>query len=295
MNIAALIKLLNSRPNYPATNGSDETLAVEQFASDNGFQHTLHDPSLVVFDYKAIKTTPAWLGVPLAGIFKDAYQVVRGEYLGFDITIFNYIDNVSKPFLSNGWDLLSPESRSQLTKGIVRIKLPKTFPQIVLDSNKNDRYKHTSGLMTSYQPDQRLSLEGDFDAYFDLFVPRNLQINALSLLAPNLMQILKDSAILFDIEYYGDEMILMTDSYIYDPASMEVLSRALDEQLKYIQRLLQSWNYMPVNQPFDLLKKQAVFGGVTKIGPLRISATASMVISLILFAAVAAFIIIFGK
>jgi hypothetical protein len=84
------------------------------------------------------------------------------------------------------------------------------------------------------------------------------------------MQIVMDSATTFDVEFYGNELILVTRDPIYTPSVMTVALRALEAQLNYMDRLMQSWSYQPRVQPFDLLQKTYVDGSVIKIGRLRI-------------------------
>lgn len=50
-------------------------------------------------------------------------------------------------------------------------------------------------------------------------------------LSPNFMRILMDSASTFDVEFFGDEMILATWDSVYDPVVMQVALNALNEQL----------------------------------------------------------------
>lgn len=52
-----------------------------------------------------------------------------------------------------------------------------------------------------------------------------------------------------------------------------------------MDRLLPSWNYKPLNQPFDLLQKTYFDGTVIKIGFLRIKP--AMMIAIILLGFVA--------
>jgi hypothetical protein len=65
---------------------------------------------------------------------------------------------------------------------------------------------------------------------------------------------------------------------------MQTALTALEAQLHYMDRLLLSWDYQPVNQPFDLLHKTYFDGTVAKIGPLRIKPAAMLIIALLCFA-----------
>lgn len=286
MKLDALAPLTSNIPNYPPETDSLITKAIQQFASDNGFAFQLRNPDLVQYSLRDYKILPAWLGAVGMTVKKDAYYILGGQYMGYPVTMFLMWDN-----LTEGVYYRQPDEQQRLryiqqqTTGIVRITLPKSFPQVVLDSNKNDRVQNS--VRTEYEPSQRLALEGDFAKYFDLYVPIGIQINALSLLAPNMMQILMNHSGLFDVEFRDNELILMTRKSLYSPETMNLLQDALTEQLTYMNRLMQSWNYTPQNQPFDMLEKPNVGGSAIKLGRFRLSAKMQII-------AISAFFIIFA-
>lgn len=285
MNISALQALSLKVPPYPPADGQPEVESIRAFARINGFQYYLKKPELIAYSWHDYKITPAWLGIAGIGAGKDAYNVVNGDYKGFPFWMFQMWDNlVDGDSYENPTTEQEAKFTKQQTTGIVRIQLPKVFPQVVLDSNKNDHIR--SSVKTEYEKSQRLSLEGDFDDFFDLYAPISLQINVLSLLAPNLMQILKNYAGVFDLEFNGREMILMTNATLYDPTVMQALIDALDEQLPYMSNLLASWSYTPQVQPTDYLKKTLVAGRILKVGKWRISAltqVAAVMVAFLLF------------
>ena len=84
------------------------------------------------------------------------------------------------------------------------------------------------------------------------------------------MQLLMASSAHFDIEFYGAEMILVSRESIYAPDIMAQALLALSTELTYLNRLMTSWNYVPVNQPFDTLTYSTLNGDVVKIGPFRL-------------------------
>jgi hypothetical protein len=286
MKLDALAPLTSNIPTYPPEIDSLATKAIQQFASDNGFAFQLRNPDLVQYSWRDYKILPAWLGAVGIAATKDAYYILSGQYMGYPITMFLMWDN-----LTEGVYYRRPNEQQRLryiqqqTAGIVRITLPKSFPQVVLDSNKNDRIQ--SSVRTEYEPSQRLILEGDFAKYFDLYVPTGIQINALSLLAPNMMQILMNHSGLFDVEFRDNELIIMTRKSLYSPETMDLLQEAMTEQLTYMNRLMQSWNYSPKNQPFDMLEKPNIGGSIIKLGRFRLNAKMQII-------AISAFFVIFA-
>lgn len=260
---------------YPEDRPSDkryDTVAIKQFAADNGFSYLMRNDSLVNQSVDR-KHAPAWLGERYL-LGKQAYHVVGGQIADHACTLFIVWENQV-----NGMSYRNPTSEqqqryaAQQSRGIIRVPLPKVFPQVFLDSNKNDRSIlggiRMSSVWVGYKQDQQLSLEGNFAEYFDFYSPKGVHVNTLSLFAPNFMTILQDHAHAFDIEFYGNEMIIITRLPLYTPETMALLERALIEQLAYLDRLMSSWNYTPLEPPFDRLIK----GGTSllKMGRFRVS------------------------
>jgi hypothetical protein len=242
--------------------------AITQFAQANNMTYTVCDQSLFNFptDFDAYKTRPAWAGF-LAGTSNClATHVVSGELYGFPVTMFM----ARQVFGDNHVGGAQVGEMLLTSKSVIRVRLSKVFPQLVLDSNKNDRGT-SSSIEISFNQDQRQSLEGDFDGYFDFFVPRGLQINSLTVLAPNFMRIIMGSSAVFDVEFFGDEMVLISNDPLYTEDVMRSLDAALKEQLTYMSRLLNSWNYTPRTAPFDLLERSFVGGSVVKVGGVRVT------------------------
>lgn len=257
--------------------------AIEAFATANDMVYAPHDQSLV--DYSGglsnWKSLPGWVTSAAGGSTVIAAHILRGNMFGFRVEMFTHM-------WVYGDDTLK-EQRGERgymgfeRTGIIKVKLPKNFPQIVLDSNKNDRGKWSS-VSTIFDRNQIINLEGDFQEYFDFYVPKGLQINALTMLAPNFMQVVMDSAVSFDIEFFGDEMILITKQALYTPEAMQSAYDALHEQLQYMSRLLSSWNYVPLSPPIDLLRRQVIGGGYLKLGKKRISPKSLLIGIGVLFA-----------
>lgn len=267
---------------------------ISNFAAQNQF---VYENSPAVFRSNANNTvgTPAW-----QKRMQNSYGALTNHRIhaiiqGFSVEMellyagFGEGNYSSRGMLSPKQGPHAPGNAEIAYKaGIIRVKLPKIFPQIVLDSRKNDR-----NLMGSLDVDiksgQRLQLEGDFNDYFDLYSPVGLQVNTLSVLAPNFMQILKDSSYNFDVEFFGDEMVLLTRDPLYTEKVMQVASRALDAQLEYLQRLLPSWNYEPNSKPLDILNVSNASVSSFHIGKLKLGPLAT---TLIIFFVIAVIIII---
>ena len=236
-----------------------DSQVIAAFAAANHFSYTQRPTTPPV---RTAGYTPAYIRVPLPLNEPAFAHELTGAIDGYPVTM--YLEYV--PATTGGRD----DNVQHLAKrSIIRVALPKVFPQLVLDSNKNDRGL-TSSFPNAIQSSQAISLEGDFSDYFDCFVPAGIQVNALTLLAPNFMQLLMASSAHFDIEFYGAEMILVSRESIYTPNIMAQALLALSTELTYLNRLMTSWNYVPVNQPFDTLTYSTLNGDVVKVGPFRI-------------------------
>ncbi|MBT2473037.1 hypothetical protein J7E68_00155 [Microbacterium sp. ISL-103] len=103
--------------------------------------------------------------------------------------------------------------------GYVAVKLDVPLPNIVLDAKGNNGFG--SNLPASFQKEQRLSLEGDFDQYFTLYCPEGYERDALYLFTPDIMARFIDNAAELDVEIVDDWVFLYTQRRVstLDPAT----------------------------------------------------------------------------
>lgn len=103
--------------------------------------------------------------------------------------------------------------------GYVAVKLDVPLPNIVLDATGNNGFG--SNLPASFQKEQRLSLEGDFDQHFTLYCPEGYERDALYLFTPDIMARFIDNAAQLDVEIVDDWLFLYTQRKVstLDPAT----------------------------------------------------------------------------
>jgi hypothetical protein len=91
--------------------------------------------------------------------------------------------------------------------GYLALTLPHQLPNMILDSKRN---KPAFGSSLMYPPtsDQRLSLEGDFNTHFDLYVPAGYERDALYIFTPDLMALLVDETGDYDVEIRGNQLLV---------------------------------------------------------------------------------------
>lgn len=92
--------------------------------------------------------------------------------------------------------------------GYVAVKLGVPLPHIVLDALSNNGLFRSSNLPASFNRDQRLSLEGDFDQHFALYCPAGYERDALYLFTPDIMARFIDNAAALDVEIVDDWLFL---------------------------------------------------------------------------------------
>lgn len=101
----------------------------------------------------------------------------------------------------------SGKNRQTHTWGYVAVKLDTPLPHIVLDATSNNSL-FGSNLPLTFDRDQRLSLEGDFDRYFALYCPADYERDALYLFTPDIMARFIDNAAALDVEIVDDWLFL---------------------------------------------------------------------------------------
>lgn len=115
----------------------------------------------------------------------------------------------------------SGKSKRSYKLQVMEITLPRKLPHMVIDSLVEDgNSSGSSTLPITFDSSQKISLEGDFHKYFDLYAPDTYGVSALTVLAPDAMEILMRYAVLCDIEiidnkmyFYWSKIAITTDDY----------------------------------------------------------------------------------
>ncbi|MBD3943459.1 hypothetical protein IF188_17340 [Microbacterium sp. NEAU-LLC] len=142
------------------------------------------------------------------GSARNATDLVRGDRPRFvEFGNYAYTTGSGKNKTTHRW-------------GYVAVKLDVPLPNIVLDATSNNSL-FGSNLPASFDKDQRLSLEGDFDRYFDLYCPAGYETDALYLFTPDIMARFIDHAAALDVEIVDDWLFLYArrDFSTLDPAT----------------------------------------------------------------------------
>jgi hypothetical protein len=164
--------------------GADRWYRLDRFAQANGMS------------WHPVAPNPPLPGMIFGhGSSRKATDVVRGVQPRFvEFGNYQYTTGSGKEQTTHHW-------------GYVAVKLSSPLPHIVLDATSNNAL-FGSNLPASFDRDQRLSLEGDFDRHFALYCPRGYEADALYLFTPDIMARFIDHAAALDVEIVDDWMFL---------------------------------------------------------------------------------------
>ncbi len=126
--------------------------------------------------------------------------------------------------------------RYQITNyyGVVEIDLPTTLPHIFIDSKKNNFLGFER--LDIFHSQDVIELEGDFNKDFRIFVSKEYEIEALTLLNPGFMEELLKHSAGYEIELAGNKTYI----YIDNIASLE--SGSIMEMFEAAEFLLVNLN-----------------------------------------------------
>jgi hypothetical protein len=127
----------------------------------------------------------------------------------------------------------------------IYFSLPRQVPHLALSSRKNPLTVHIDKLLlTKFDRDQALSLEGDFGNFFKLYVPKKYETDALYIFTPDVMSAFIDNAKEWDVELIGDKVYLYRE---FDGNFSAAINRQ-ELELKY--RLAENIRLQVVEQVF---------------------------------------------
>lgn len=111
------------------------------------------------------------------------------------------------------WTVGSGKESTTYSWNFAAFRLPRPMPHLLLDARANDIGAHAR-LPVSLTAGQRLSLGSPFDEHYTLYAPEGYGQDAFYLFPPDLMSMLLDATVDFDIEIVDQWMFLYTPSKI---------------------------------------------------------------------------------
>lgn len=141
----------------------------------------------------------------LRGVLTDA-----GDDVGFER---GFADPAGKWLVANvQFSTGSGKNRTEHTFGVIRMKLPRNVPNVLLEATGNNFFNQVD-LASKLTGQQTLQLEGDFNKYFRVYVPEGYGRDALYFLTPELMLLLVQQGSMYDYEVLGDELMIYSAEF----------------------------------------------------------------------------------
>lgn len=179
-----------------------------------------------------LKYSAMALGLDFKG--KIFGEEMHGLMIVSDILLFNDGSTVSNyrlmaSFPSNG--ARTQDQRRKPRWGCAQIKLSHPQPHMVLDSKTNEELQGYTKIPEMFGNIAPLSLEGDFNKYFSLYVQDAHRLEALSIFTPDVMAALVDYGKIYDVEIVDDTLILYTGENIdfNSPESLQQILLAIEK------------------------------------------------------------------
>lgn len=88
------------------------------------------------------------------------------------------------------------------------VRLPAPLPHLILDATTNNGLR--SDLPTGVDRGQRISLEGDFDRWFQVYAPERYGVDARYVLTPDVMAALVGTAAYYNVEIVDDHLVFFS-------------------------------------------------------------------------------------
>jgi len=130
---------------------------------------------------------------------RGASEIVSGNYRQWDFLLFKYD-------YSSGIG----QNRGISTHTVMAVNFHTTLPAFVLRRpHKLQLLEEEGESLTKSGYTEKVKLEGDFDKHFEVYIPPNSQVAALSILTPDVMQTL------IALDKYEIEMTINGVLYIY--------------------------------------------------------------------------------
>lgn len=215
--------------------------AMRALAAENGMRYIDHAKPNYIKHFQ-----PA---VARLGIWERHEQIVKGTYdaLPFE----TYVDTFRHPFAYRF---------SRVATRVYRVQLPKELPHIFM-RNLQSSNQYLGALPRHFDDDQRVDLEGNFHRSFTVYTHRRTVTDALSLLAPNVMETLVRANRKFDVEFVGNHMYLYSPDYLVTTPDLQADFKTIDALVKHLKHHLKSWKFViPNNRRYPYLVSRPGFG-----------------------------------
>jgi hypothetical protein len=177
-----------------------DVLRLKRFAAENGLDFS--------YDQKEVPRAGMIFNKGSERVLRVGFSGAIGDGQTFEIANYSYVTGSGKNRSENKW-------------GFVRVTLSRQLPRMVIDGKRNNFI--TSNLPELFDSSQHLHLEGNFNDFFDVYVPAGYENDALYVLTPDIMALLLDNAAGYDLEIIGNQLFIYDDGGFdfRDPSAIE--------------------------------------------------------------------------
>ncbi|MBC7708306.1 hypothetical protein H7Y63_03715 [Polaromonas sp.] len=157
------------------------------------------------------------------------------------------VDNGKVVIMDFSFSVGEGKSKRDYEYAIAALHFQKSFPHLYLDGRAN-------GLNDMYSSSQQVQLEGNFNEFFRLYIPKGSSAGSLTILSPDIMQTLIDFGTPFDIEINGQSVAIISPGKAFTKAMIPKLLLCADAIYKEFTQLEKSWKpvYNLHGKKFDL-------------------------------------------
>lgn len=126
---------------------------------------------------------------------------------------------------------------------LFQIILEKPFPSLLLDSKRSFAAQR---VLKDYE---HISLEGDFDNYFNLYAPIHNRIDVLSVITPDIMKVLVENNNTQDIEILGNQLWFIVTADKRDFKSLPTIFSSLDQIMSELSHKAKTYSPTLAHNP----------------------------------------------
>lgn len=210
------------------------------------------------FEFVETIDKPTYSGILFGiGRLQPIYGLIKGVWKGKTFEFFN----INRKYTEDG------ESNQYLASGVIVIQLGRTLPNVLIDSRIVDARVQRISFKGELGNSQKIQLEGDFNKYFDLYVPKDHEADVLYFLTPELMQLLMQYAKDYSFEVVNNQLFIykltsfdFTNNSIFSVILdlIDVIGHGLLDNIKYYSGSDALSNLENKND-LMLVKKQSIF------------------------------------
>lgn len=155
---------------------------------------------------------------------------MSGVYNNFPLRLYTYTTTIGEG-----------KGRHQLQFTVFETQYSGDVLDIILDSHIHPFF--VSPFSSLFTGKKKLSLEGNFDKYFTVYIPEGYEIETLEVLTPDIMQKLITNSSIFSFEFNSNKLFICAGKLITTKSELDAMynfSKVLTTQLAPILAMVKN-------------------------------------------------------